>query len=102
MTAYLEVLAIEGDHVLLKNARLTARQIAAMRNDLARLPPSPVDARQGDESGDRCWCLNDVLLNARHDSSSPQPFANLRITPTVTIEAGVGLEHGSSHREFLV
>ena len=88
MTAYLEVLAIEGDHVLLKNARLTARQIAAMRNDLARLPPKPSMLAKVD-FGDRCWCLNDVLLNARHDSSSPQPFANLRITPTVTIEAGV-------------
>jgi hypothetical protein len=69
-------LACAGDQGLLAGVRLSARQAASMREDLAKLPPLPVMADKID-LGERFIFLDCVAMLAREGLSSLNNLVNL-------------------------
>jgi len=63
------MMACEGDHQLLEHARLTAVQIAKMRQELERLPPLPKMADKID-LGERFYSIESIIKIARYGLAS--------------------------------
>ena len=85
---FMEQFAIEGNYVLLQNAKLTTRQITGMRNDLARLPPTGSTAVRVD-FGDRCACLDGMLWLSRQGPATIRDYAAPKTTPRLAAIAGI-------------
>lgn len=83
-----ELFAIKCEQVLLRHAKLSPSQIAAMRNDLARLPPEPSFVEKMD-FGDRCKCLKTILWLAQRNPLNVRSLVTPKTTPVVASKAGI-------------